>query len=257
MNYVNQLRQRLKKNALNLVDVENNMNGETHNSSYVFDDVFMNFNRKSFNEIKKVDNWEKRLNKRHSYFKDGTLEMQSCNSSDALLMNIFCYPKLKDWKGVSDLLEIDFTEDIIFGYDPKFENEYNNRTEIDLKIGKVIFEAKLTEQDFTSKSIDIVNKYNNFTTVFDQDFLSIKRGTLDNYQLIRNVLAADKHDFRFILLLDQSRIDLMRSLFSITKAIKDVSLRNKIGYITWQELVDSCGKDLKEYIEKNIFRNII
>jgi len=254
MDYANQLKQRLKKNAYHLVDVEQNISGEQTNSAFIFNDVSMNFNRKSFDEIQKVDSWKKRLNKKHTHFNDGTFEMQSCNSSDALLMNIFCYPKFKKWKGVQDLLEVNFEENIKFGWNPVFKNEgKNHRTEIDLKIGNVICEAKLTERDFTSKEISVVKKYDDFFTVFDQNYLNINNGKIENYQLIRNILAANKKDYRFILLVDQTRIDLIRSLFSITKAIRDVNLRNKVSYITWQELVDRCGKDLKKYIENKYF----
>ena len=32
------------------------------------------------------------------------LEMQSSNSSDGLLMSVFCHPRIASWKGVSDFL---------------------------------------------------------------------------------------------------------------------------------------------------------
>ena len=35
---------------------------------------------------------------------EGMLEMESSNSSDALLMNVFCHPHISEWKGIRDVM---------------------------------------------------------------------------------------------------------------------------------------------------------
>ena len=40
-------------------------------------------------------------------------------------------------------------------------------TEIDMKIGRVIVESKLTEADFTRRPQDVVTRYRDFDSVFD------------------------------------------------------------------------------------------
>jgi hypothetical protein len=68
-------------------------------------------------------------------------------SSDALLMNIFCYPGVTKRREVSLLLGTD-TEDVPeFGFRPHVPlfSRGKERTEVDMKLGGVLFEAKLTE----------------------------------------------------------------------------------------------------------------
>jgi len=86
---------------------------------------------------------------------------------------------------------------------------------------------------------------------------SIRIQVIDNkyesYQLIRNILTAYKYNYSFTLLIDESRTDLIRFFITIIKAIKINELQNKIYFITWQEIADVCGRDLKEYLENKYF----
>jgi hypothetical protein len=60
-----------------------------------------------------------------------------------------------------------------------------------MKIGNRIFEAKLTETDFTQKTPSVVESYVDFETVFDKNILPrTQNGEYENYQLIRNILTA-------------------------------------------------------------------
>ena len=252
MNYSDALKQRI----LNNINSNPSVNQEDYTvfeSAIIFKNLEDNFLKSSYESILTNSNWERRLMKRHSHFKDGTLEMQSSNSSDAILMNIFCNPGMKKWTGPRELLNIDALSDIEFGWKPVFENEDNHPTEIDMKIGNRIFESKLTEISLTTKPHEIVERYKDFHTVFDSTALDNGKGEYCHYQLIRNILTAYKYGYSFSILIDESRIDLIKELFSATRAIKDPNLRSRISFITWQEIASVCGTELKEYLSSKYF----
>jgi len=98
MDYSNQLKKRLKTNAV-LISKKYNLSGTEYDSAFIFDSIEMNFEKESFEAIQNNPEWHIRTQKKHSHFKNKTLEMQSSNSSDALLMNIFCNPGFKKWRG--------------------------------------------------------------------------------------------------------------------------------------------------------------
>ncbi|NLI65332.1 MAG: hypothetical protein GX380_01165 [Tissierellia bacterium] len=251
-NYVELLKQDLIEKAIKL-----GKKGTLYKSAFIFESIEDNFHPASFNNIIKHPSWNLRLKKPHPYFEREVLEMQSSNSSDALLMNIFCHPNIKEWKGIRDLLDIEESDEIIFGWKGVgFENETSYITEVDMKIGDCIIEAKLTENSFTEKDLSIVLGYENIHEVFDIDMLTKENNKVRNYQLLRNVLAASKHNFSFKVLLDERRIDLIRELFDTLAAVKDSNLRSRIGFITWQEIASYCGKDLKNYLELKYFTGI-
>ncbi len=205
-----------------------------------------NFNENSLRHISKNQKWKNRLTKKHTHFKDGTLEMASSNSSDALLMNIFCHPKFPTWKGPRSILGF-ANEQPKFGCKPGIE-KHSSPTEIDMTLGDVIYEAKLTETDFTSKDIQTVQRvYPEMEDVFDLEFLS-EGDTVKHYQLLRNIYAAHKKDKSFIVLLDYRRPDLIKALLEVSKAIKFDTLKRKCGFITWQEISRTVGKDLRKFL---------
>jgi len=243
------IQQRLKQNALKFTKNNSCITGTEHKSAFIFDDVSMNFNNKSFKNIQSNTKWFSRLQKPHSKL-SGVLEMQSNNSSDALLMNIFCHPDFTKWEGPKKLLDISSYNDIEFGWNPHFVNESPFApTEIDLKIGAHIFEAKLTEKDFTCKESNVVEDYEGFDLVFDKNVLSkTDCNKYKHYQLIRNILTSAKYNYFFTLFVDETRTDLIKYLFESIIAVKDSSLRKHISFITWQELADVCGYELKTYI---------
>lgn len=247
MNYSKRLKQRIEGNIKNF-----NIGKETK-SGFIFDNIKDNFNPDSYSNINSNSKWKKRIGKTLTEFPD-TLEMQSSNSSDAILMNIFCNPKIIDWKGIKKLFKITDFDEFVFGWKPYFSNEKSHRTEIDLKFNDIIIEAKLTESDFKLKDPEIVEAYDNFSLVFDRTLLELnKNRKYKNYQLIRNILTAYKYKCRFILLVDESRIDLIKEFIKTTNAIKDNSLRNRMDFITWQEITNSVGKTLREYIQTKYF----
>jgi hypothetical protein len=90
-------------------------------------------------------------------------KLDSSMSSDALLMNIFCYSGITKRKELSSFLGTGFGDLPEFGFKPciPLTSGFVERTEIDMKLGSVLFEAKLTAVDFqtrmprSSKDIEI------------------------------------------------------------------------------------------------------
>jgi hypothetical protein len=112
-------------------------------------------------------------------------ELDSSMSSDALLMNVFCTPGVAEsptvqaMLGVSNDVEPIFSAQPPFGAQPIFgwkarvplANGRFDRTEVDLRFGSLLAEAKLTESDFQSRAAAIVESYRDFDAVFDRDRL--------------------------------------------------------------------------------------
>lgn len=117
--------------------------------------------------------------------------------------------------------------------------------------------SKLTESSFTEKNLSVVEKYSDFYDVFDQQYLikESKKGNkiVKNYQLIRNILTAYKYDLHFSVLLDSSRIDLIKEIMTVIKSLKKEELKNRVDFFTWQEVANTCGAELKKYMENKYF----
>ena len=250
MDYSNRLKERLLSNALNLCD-KKSFNGNQRESAFLFNDLAMSFHPDTFANISKNNDFKKRLDKPHSNVPN-CKEMQSSNSSDALLMNFFAHPKIKEWKSLRDLVSINQSDNIEFGWNPTFSNETNHKTEIDMKIGDSIFEAKLTEKDFTEKELRVVLAYSNIENIIDLRGLT-NNSVVSNYQLIRNLLTVDKYGCKFNLLIDETRIDLIREFYKVKCAIKNSYLSDNFNFITWQEISNCVGLDLKNFITEKYF----
>jgi hypothetical protein len=100
-------------------------------------------------------------------------ELDSSMSSDALLMNIFCTPGVAEAPLVRSMLGVDEGAEPIFGWKARvaFSSGRFDRTEVDLRFGSLLVEAKLTESDFQSRSAAIVESYRDFHEVFDSERL--------------------------------------------------------------------------------------
>jgi hypothetical protein len=179
-------------------------------------------------------------------------ELDSSNSSDALLMNCFCFPGAvpRIMKGLGLWESIGSTALPEFGVKAKLPLTQNRQdaTELDMKIGSHIFEAKLTEKDFTSSAIDHVREYTDFNSAFDSSALPVAESEFRGYQLIRNVLAAFRLNATLIVLLDQRRPDLLQEWWAIHAAIKDADLRRRCGFRTWQQVAAACPLPLAAYL---------
>ena len=85
-----------------------------HSSAVIFVNAADSFHPESYDNILKHPDWFDRTKKAHPNV-PGAKEMQSSNSSDALLMNIFCHPLIGKWAGVGKLIRANMSS-ITFGF---------------------------------------------------------------------------------------------------------------------------------------------
>jgi hypothetical protein len=136
--------------------------------------------------------------------------LDCANSSDALLMNIFCYPGITSRAAFCSLLGIERGLRPQFGVKPAtpFLTGHADRTEIDMTLGHLLVEAKLTEGGFQTARHELVLRYRDLDDVFDTAELPASAGRYHHYQLIRGVLAAHFCSRSFLVLCDSRRTDL-------------------------------------------------
>lgn len=196
-------------------------------------------------QILKRPEWRRRLQKvhtqaNHSLPKEDCVwrELDSCTSSDALLMNIFCYPRVAKSRKLALFLGTEIDDVPEFGFMPRVPLVRNimERTEVDMKLGNVLFEAKLTETDFQLQSPAIVEQYRDLEEIFDCRKLPKRAEKYVSYQLLRNVLAAFALDLEFCVLLDARRPDLLEQWYRIIRCIRSGILQTRCKVLTWQEL---------------------
>jgi hypothetical protein len=256
--------------------------------------------------------WLRRLSKAHTASRRSPArsdwpwrELDSAVSSDALLMNIFCHPRVFNGRtlapAVANLLNVDRTAQPRFGTSPRVplrttrkgrsklqsesgrgNNLLTDRTEIDLELGNLFLEAKLTESNFQTAAPRLIERYRDLETVFEPDRLPRKilytpashppvedfsqleeptasftpsqpnksaRTVIDGYQLIRNVLAAYAAEASFCVLCDDRRHDLIETWYSILSAVHSPTFATRLKLLTWQELTTSLPQDLQQFLE--------
>jgi hypothetical protein len=213
-----------------------------------------NFHPASWKAMRANPNWAGRLEKVHSRAsalpqpkRASARELDSCNSSDALLMNCFCFPRI----GTSLLGIASSTSSApVFGIraEVSLADGTPDATEIDMEFGGMFVEAKLTEADFTVTSEAHIRRYKKLDACFDVAFLPREEGALLGYQLIRNVLAAQQHGKGLLVLLDGRRPDLLREWWRIHSAIAHPNLRLRCGVRTWQEVAAASPPTLREFL---------
>lgn len=100
-------------------------------------------------------------------------ELDSCMSSDALLMNIFCTPAVAAHTPVLRRLGVEPGHEPLFGWKAKvpLNSGLFDRTEVDMRWGDLLIEAKLTEADFQTRSAALVHRYRDFDAVFERELL--------------------------------------------------------------------------------------
>jgi len=68
--------------------------------------------------------------------------------------------------------------------------------------------------------------------------------------LIRNILATyENENHKFMMICDMRRPDLIRSFYKTVSCIKNVELRQRCDFITWQEISNACDKELKAFLQ--------
>jgi hypothetical protein len=218
-----------------------------------------NFLSQSYQAILNHDSWRKRLAKPHTSAYEALpreglhwRELDSCNSSDALLMNIFCYPRVLRRRALCDLLGIEFGLEPDFGFRARvpLANGRADRTEVDMRIGDLLMEAKLTEANFQSKPVEVMESYRDFSEVFEGALLPRRNGCFLSYQLIRNVLAAYASRCAFCVMIDARRPDLRESWYAVMSCIRPYDLRLRCKVLTWQELGQALPKRVQKFLEE-------
>jgi hypothetical protein len=217
-----------------------------------------NFISASYRALQRRPQWKRRLMKVHSQA-DRALpksdciwkELDSSMSSDALLMNIFCYPGVTKRRELSWLLGTELGEVPEFGFRPRvpLASGFVERTEIDMKLSSVLFEAKLTESDFQSQNAAIVEGYRDLNDVFEVGILPRRGQEYVSYQLLRNVLAAYALDLSFCVLLDARRPDLIEDWYAVMRCVRPMDLRTRCKVLTWQELAPALPSSLQCFLE--------
>jgi len=215
------------------------------------DNLHGNFLQASYKNILINNSWKSRLDKSHTSFSKNKniKELDSANSSDALLMNIFCHPHITKYKGVRKLFNLTLLPLPEFGWQARLKKTgTQDNTEIDMKMGDILIEAKLTEPDFQEISITEMLKYDDFMIVFDTNHLIQNNRKYLNYQIIRNILAAYQWNFRYYLICDIRRPDLIRNYLNTLICVKNISIRKRCNLVTWQEIAIFCGKEIRNFL---------
>ena len=261
MNLAAPLRRELAERALKYAEAH----GLSHSLSYgevpivcfAPDDVrHGNFMPASYKAILANPSWRRRLAKIHAQAKRSLpttergrwMELDSCTSSDALLMNIFCHPQV--WRGALQALGLSERTLPEFGYKarvPLLQGKFD-RTEVDMRISGMLVEAKLTESDFQSADKRVLERYRDFREVFDLDALPQSQTHFLSYQLLRNVLAAHATQSSFCVIADARRPDLIDAWYAVMRCAQPVQLRTNLRVLTWQELCGSLPLPLQRFL---------
>ncbi|MFZ1009660.1 MAG: hypothetical protein WAN65_22670 [Candidatus Sulfotelmatobacter sp.] len=153
-----------------------------------------NFHPASYRNICANPQWARRLRKVHTASRKPSpatgrrwMELDCANSSDALLMNIFCYRPTVENRALSSMLGIASGLAPEFGFKPgiPLRNGKTDRTEIDMKLGELMVEAKLTETDFQKAPARMIERYRDIDEVFAFRELRKSGDVVYGYQLIR------------------------------------------------------------------------
>jgi hypothetical protein len=218
-----------------------------------------NFLDASYESILRQPRWIHRLNKVHTQAgrslpqsDEGWRELDSSMSSDALLMNVFCCPGVTANPTVALKLGCEAGEVPEFGFRARIprHGQRVDRTEIDMKLGTLLAESKLTEKDFQIQRAAIVETHRDLNEVFDCALLPKLNSQYVSYQLIRNVLAAHHLGLSFCVLLDARRPDLIEAWFAIMRCVKIADLRTRCKVLTWQELAEVLPEELQDFLDR-------
>lgn len=215
-----------------------------------------NFHSTSYRNICANLQWARRLTKVHTGYRKVKAranwpwrELDCASSSDALLMNIFCYrrtltiPMLCSMLGVPPGVKPDF------GFRPRIplRNGKKDRTEIDMRLGDLLVEAKLTENGFQTAPARLLERYCDLD-IFDVDDLPRSGDHFQNYQLIRGVLAAYSTRGSFCLFCDSRRPDMIEQWYSVVRTVRNCDLRCRLRLVTWQEIARALPRSLQQYL---------
>ena len=177
-------------------------------------------------------------------------ELDASTSSDALLMNIFCYPRVFTPR-LCTLLGVEAGTQPEFGYHPclELDRKLKDRTEIDMRLGNLLVEAKLTEADFQFAPYRLLERYPHFDALFDREALTLTLRGVAGYQLIRGILAAHAEDARFCVMLDARRPDLIEAWYAVIRAVRTYEMQSRLRLLTWQEIAATVPATLTKFLD--------
>jgi hypothetical protein len=242
-----------------------------------------NFYPASYRAILAQPDWALRLRKAHTGCRKALpradwrwRELDCASSSDALLMNVFCYPGTLNGPSATrlqSLLGVDRRVSPRFGLRVAvpLAGGRSEMTEVDMKLGSLLIEAKLTESNFQQARPGLVLRFRDLEEVFFLDELPrtralivdaewdeeqarripVERGSTGNfasYQLIRNTLAAYATGAAFCVLSDCRRVDLIEAWHRVLRAVRSAELRCRLQMLTWQELASALPAELQLFL---------
>ncbi len=217
-----------------------------------------NFLANSWRRIQARPSWRRRLEKTYTgsrrvprSYDRSRGELEAATSSDALLMNLFCYQGMLRRTSMLQRLGTEPGLSPTFGVRVQvpLRSGATDRTEVDLRLGNLLIEAKLTETGFQTARPDLVFRYRDLETCFSVDELPrTLAGHFQSYQLIRNVLAAYALDCRFAVFLDRRRNDLQERWFEILRAVHSSTLRSRLCLLSWQELSTAAPITVRRFL---------
>ena len=216
-----------------------------------------NFHGDSYAKVCERPEWSRRLSKTHTAYKRARAradwewkELDCANSSDALLMNVFCHPDTFSDGRVATMLGVEADAVPVFGYKPRTPLQRGRDcTEIDLKLGSLLIEAKLTETGFQQARPSLIDRYRDIDEVFDRRDLPASGNAYAGYQLIRGTLAAYATGESFCVLCDGRRADLIEAWYKVLRAVISCDLRSRLKLLTWQELASVLPLTLTAFLE--------
>jgi hypothetical protein len=131
-------------------------------------------------------------------------------------MNIFCHPGAIAHASVRALLGVESNAIAEFGFKPRtpLSGDRSDNTEIDMRVGDLLVEAKPTESDFQTARTDLISRYRDLEMIFNVPELPLRNGKQGGYQLIRGTLAAHATGGSFCVLCDSRRPDLIEGWYS-------------------------------------------
>jgi hypothetical protein len=218
-----------------------------------------NFLRASFRRIQADPAWAARLEKAYTGAarlpRSGDRwrgELECAGSSDALLMNVFCYPGVLRRAGVCSRLGVNSGSRPEFGVRAglAMRKGETDRTELDMAVDGLLVEAKLTETGFGRASRDRLSRYIDLEEHFALEDLPVSGGMFLGYQLVRGVLAAALRDSAYLVLLDERRADLQEICYRVLCAVRRADTRSRLRLLTWQELATALPPQLQTYLSE-------
>jgi len=137
-----------------------------------------------------------------------------------------------------------------FGYKARVPllGRKTDRTEIDMKLGDLLVEAKLTESDFQACKRSALESYRDFDRAFEASRLPRSGDQYTSYQLLRNVLAALASDLSFCVMVDARRQDLIEAWYRIMSCVREAELWTRCKVLTWQELSTALPRRLQTFL---------